>query len=417
VIESFMSITTAQFTAALDALREVLAFRHPADAVLSHFFRNHRQLGQLDRAFVAESVFACCGASSCSITWPKARRCGRRPPVARPFLGRSARELTPLLKPRGSGSRKKSAEPGRAASRAARRFARLGRRAPGKALPDERSSLRRALQQPAPLDLRVNTLRTNRDAVLEKLRGDGIKCEPAPYSPLGVRVHGRLRSIGIASSRRQHRGAGRRQPAAGVPARTAPSRPRGGFLRRRRRQGAHAGRADEFAGRVYAFDVSAARLARLKPRLKRSGLSNLHPHLIRDERDPKVKRLAGKIDRVLVDAPCSGLARCAAIPTEVAPVRSGGGRACPEAGRDTARGGRPREGRRTPRLCNVQSAGRREPGVVEPFSPSIHNSSSFPAAAPFEEQRIALPMETYVQLWPHVHARTVFSLRCFHRIR
>ncbi len=42
VIESFMSITTAQFTAALDALREVLAFRHPADAVLSHFFRNHR---------------------------------------------------------------------------------------------------------------------------------------------------------------------------------------------------------------------------------------------------------------------------------------------------------------------------------------------------------------------------------------
>ncbi len=75
--------------------------------------------------------------------------------------------------------------------------------------------VRRALQQPAPLDLRVNTLRTKRDAVLEKLRGDGIKCEPAPYSPLGVRVHGRLRSIGIASSRRQHRGAGRRQPVLG----------------------------------------------------------------------------------------------------------------------------------------------------------------------------------------------------------
>jgi 16S rRNA (cytosine967-C5)-methyltransferase len=60
-------------------------------------------------------------------------------------------------------------------------------------------------------------------------------------------------------------------------------------------------------GRVYAFDVSAARLTRLKPRLKRSGLSNLHPHLLRNEHDVKVKRLAGKIDRVLVDAPCSGL--------------------------------------------------------------------------------------------------------------
>jgi len=60
-------------------------------------------------------------------------------------------------------------------------------------------------------------------------------------------------------------------------------------------------------GRLYAFDVSERRLARLKPRLKRSGLSNLHPQLIRDENDARVKRLAGKIDRVLVDAPCSGL--------------------------------------------------------------------------------------------------------------
>ena len=45
----------------------------------------------------------------------------------------------------------------------------------------------------------------------------------------------------------------------------------------------------------------------LKPRLKRSGLSNLHPQLIAHENDSKIKRLAGKIDRVLVDAPCSGL--------------------------------------------------------------------------------------------------------------
>ena len=48
-------------------------------------------------------------------------------------------------------------------------------------------------------------------------------------------------------------------------------------------------------------------MANLKPRLKRSGLSNLHPQLIAHENDNKVKRLAGKIDRVLVDAPCSGL--------------------------------------------------------------------------------------------------------------
>ena len=59
-------------------------------------------------------------------------------------------------------------------------------------------------------------------------------------------------------------------------------------------------------GRLYAFDVVAKRLANLTPRLKRSGLSNVHPQVLTSERDTKVKRLAGKIDRVLVDAPCTG---------------------------------------------------------------------------------------------------------------
>ncbi|HEX7971285.1 MAG TPA: RsmB/NOP family class I SAM-dependent RNA methyltransferase, partial [Thiobacillus sp.] len=60
-------------------------------------------------------------------------------------------------------------------------------------------------------------------------------------------------------------------------------------------------------GRLYAFDVAEKRLANLKPRLARSGLSNVMPQLIASESDTRVKRLAGKLDRVLVDAPCSGL--------------------------------------------------------------------------------------------------------------
>jgi tRNA and rRNA cytosine-C5-methylases len=59
-------------------------------------------------------------------------------------------------------------------------------------------------------------------------------------------------------------------------------------------------------GRLYAFDVHAKRLAGLGPRLARSGLSNVYPAAIASEADVRVKRLAGKIDRVLVDAPCSG---------------------------------------------------------------------------------------------------------------
>ena len=59
-------------------------------------------------------------------------------------------------------------------------------------------------------------------------------------------------------------------------------------------------------GRLYAFDTSAHRLDGLKPRLARSGLSNVQTAAITNERDDRVKRLAQKMDRVLVDAPCSG---------------------------------------------------------------------------------------------------------------
>jgi 16S rRNA (cytosine967-C5)-methyltransferase len=59
-------------------------------------------------------------------------------------------------------------------------------------------------------------------------------------------------------------------------------------------------------GRLYAFDIHAKRLAGLGPRLKRSGLSSVHPAAIANENDLRIKRLHGKMDRVLVDAPCSG---------------------------------------------------------------------------------------------------------------
>ena len=67
------------------------------------------------------------------------------------------------------------------------------------------------------------------------------------------------------------------------------------------------GAAMRNTGRLYAFDTSGHRLTALKPRLARSGLSNVYPVQIAHERDDRIKRLAGKIDRVLVDAPCSGL--------------------------------------------------------------------------------------------------------------
>jgi 16S rRNA (cytosine967-C5)-methyltransferase len=67
------------------------------------------------------------------------------------------------------------------------------------------------------------------------------------------------------------------------------------------------GAAMRNTGRLYAFDTSAHRLEAMKPRLARSGFSNIHPVAIAHERDDRIKRLRGKMDRVLVDAPCTGL--------------------------------------------------------------------------------------------------------------
>jgi 16S rRNA (cytosine967-C5)-methyltransferase len=68
----------------------------------------------------------------------------------------------------------------------------------------------------------------------------------------------------------------------------------------------HLGALMANTGSLYAFDTSAKRLERLKPRLRRSGLQNVRTVAIAHEHDERVQRLAGKADRVLVDAPCSG---------------------------------------------------------------------------------------------------------------
>jgi 16S rRNA (cytosine967-C5)-methyltransferase len=178
-----------------------------------------------------------------------------------------------------------------------------------RALPEaEILAAARGLNQPAPLDLRVNTLRASRDEALRELAASGFEAAPTPYSPVGIRVKGRPAvnrhalftngAIEVQDEGSQLLGylvAPRRNDlvvdfCAGA----------GG-------KSLMLGALMQSHGRIYAFDVSGARLDRLKPRLKRSGLSNLYAQTIRNENDLRVKRLAGKIDRVLVDAPCSGL--------------------------------------------------------------------------------------------------------------
>lgn len=305
--------TPALFAHAEAVLGEVLRFAHPADAVVSRYFREHRQLGHADRGFVAETVFAVLRRGR-SI---EARCAGRLSDRQRLLVtlaltrGWGLCELVPVL----NANEQAWLEAARALPEAGLPPAVrcdlpdwLHARLLGQYPEAEVEQLAAALNRPAPLDLRVNTLKTNREQLLGELAAAGIEAVAGQWSPLAVRLADKpalakhplflggafevqdegSQLLGLLVEARRGEmvvdfcaGAGGKTLLLGAQMRNT--------------------------GRLYAFDVSEKRLANLKPRLARSGLSNVHPVRIEHERDLKIKRLAGKADRVLVDAPCSGL--------------------------------------------------------------------------------------------------------------
>lgn len=296
-----------------EVLGEVLQWAYPADAVLSHWLRARPHMGARDRAEVAEAVF------------DVLRHLRRYRHFAESGSGPAARRLAIL------GLASVFSEPVLdAALQDDERewLARLRRidsaslpAAVRHSLPDwleqrlaavpEAEQLIEALNRPAPLDVRINPLKTERGAVLEALRaGPAARYSPEPtrHSPWGIRLQGRPpvnRWPLFENGSLEVQDEGSQILAALV----APKR---GEMVIDYCAGAGGktlllGALMRSTGRLYAFDVSAARLARAKPRVARSGLSNVVPVVIRAEGDQRVKRLAGKAHRVLVDAPCSGL--------------------------------------------------------------------------------------------------------------
>jgi len=308
----------ARFTPALFAHAEavlglLLRFDYPADAVVSRYFREHPELGHADRAFVAETVFAVLRRGR-SI---EARCAGKLSDRARLLValavtrGWSQRELAPVLKASEEEWLAAAKSMPDADFRPAVRcdlpdwlYDRLEEQFGA----EEVLRLADALNQPAPLDLRVNTVKANREAVLARFAADGIAALPGALSPLAIRLR---EKPALAKHPLFLEGAFEVQDEG--------SQLLGYLMEPKRGEmvvdfcaGAGGktlllGALMKNTGRLYAYDVSDKRLARLKPRLARSGLSNVHPARIEHERDTKIKRLAGKVDRVLVDAPCSGL--------------------------------------------------------------------------------------------------------------
>src|SRR5471032_1512831 len=171
------------------ALAAVLEFKYPADAVVSRYLRANPILGQQDRAFVAETVFAVLRRLRLLETLTSGRDPRRLVLAALTRLrGLSLRELDTALKPRERdwlAELKARAEDSSLAVRCDFPdwlFAKLERQY-GE---EELLALAQSLQHSAPLDLRVNVQKAERAAVLARLAADGVAARATPYSPVGV---------------------------------------------------------------------------------------------------------------------------------------------------------------------------------------------------------------------------------------
>ena len=306
-----MTIRANQLAALASAIERVRRFDVPADNGLRSFFRAHPEMGQHDRAFVAEGVFALLRRMR-SLEALAATAEPRKLAIAVLVReqGRSLRDLEPALRSADEAFLREFKSrlhdplpPAVAHDLPDWLWDRLGH-AYGET---ERVALARAWLAPAPFDLRVNAVKTTRDAALAALGEDGFAATPTPYSPLGIRVAGRANLAQhpwLADGRLEVQDEGSQLVGYVM----APKRSDMvvDFCAGAGGKTLLLGALMRSQGRLYAFDVAQKRLSNLTPRLKRSGLSNVHPQVLTSERDTKVKRLAGKIDRVLVDAPCTG---------------------------------------------------------------------------------------------------------------
>jgi len=306
-----MTLRRNQLAMLAGAIERVAQLDVPADAALYAFFRAHGEMGARDRALVADGAFAYLRRKRslealAQSTLPRHLALA----VAVRDFDFSVRELTPAINASDAewlaafkSRLHETLPPAVAADVPDWLWDRLG----DVYGDDARAAIARSWQVPAPLDLRANVMKASRDEALAALAAEGLAVVATPYAPNGIRIDGRpsmaahpwvvdgrlevqdegSQLIGVLVAPRRNdmvvdfcAGAGGKTLLLGAMMRSQ--------------------------GRLYAFDVAARRLQNMTPRLARSGLSNVHPQVIAHERDAKVKRLAGKIDRVLVDAPCTG---------------------------------------------------------------------------------------------------------------
>lgn len=397
------------------ALGVILKLDGPADVLMKLFFRSNPKLGMRDRGLIAEGIYY-------ALRHYASLRFAMRPvhPDRAPRLA----ALATLARQHGLDAISPSAIGPEAGPLENVLKVNL-EKAPAhvraelpqwlydliEAQYEDAAELYPSMQEGAPLDLRVNLLKASRDEVLEELRANGVEAYATPFSPDGLRLptkpgltqwavykdgkvdvqdEGSQLIARLLTPRRREMvcdfcaGAGGKTLALGALMRST--------------------------GSLYAFDVNEKRLAGLTPRMRRAGLSNVHPIAIRGEDDQRVRRLNGKFDRVLIDAPCTGTGtfrrnpdlKWRLSPSELERINAIQKSVLEHASRLVKAGGR-----LVYATCSVLK--RENQDVVEAFLAAHPEWRLVPAKEVFAQQGIVFPeaqwerFGSYFQMLPHVN--------------
>jgi 16S rRNA (cytosine967-C5)-methyltransferase len=403
---------------AQSALAELLEFSSPADQVLSRFFRSRPSLGRQERGFIAEASFAV-------LRRKRSLEAAAGSPAPASLLGAalvkvlglSGRSLDGVVDA-GLLARVRAWRP-QDAPEAVRADLPdwLWQRLLEQQGVDESMRLARGLLNAAALDLRVNLARTDREAVLEQLRNEGIEAVATPFSPAGIRLAGKpainrhaLFEAGLVEVQDEGSqllawllGPRRSEMVADYCAGAGGKTLAMAMLMRG-------------TGRLYAMDVSAKRLAALGPRAARAGISSIHTVVLSGDNDARVKRLAGKLDRVLVDAPCSGFGTLRRNPDlkwrhqeqAIGELADKQLRILRSAARLVKPGGR-----LVYATCSILRE--ENDAVADAFMAAETGFREQSCAELFAGQKIALDTGGRLRLSPHVHGTDGFFAAAFHR--
>jgi 16S rRNA (cytosine967-C5)-methyltransferase len=317
---------SARLQATLDLLAEIESLPRPVDAVTSAFFRARRDIGDHDRGLVIDLLYALLRHHA-RLGWWLARKGQSDTSRNRVIVwlalaeGKSPDEVKRLF----NGAR--SSPAALSGPEHALLIALRDRTLTHADMPDEvrlecphwaAAPLRRrfgvafatemnATLTPPPLDLRVNPLRSTREAVLRDLKALGLRAVPTGLAPHGIRLNERLnlaRLAGLKTGEIEIQDEGSQLVALLVDAQ--PGERVADFCAGAGGKTLAIAAQMNNKGHVVACDVNPARLRRCTERLRNAGLHNVETRVLASETDRWVKRHKGGFDRVLIDAPCSG---------------------------------------------------------------------------------------------------------------